>query len=332
MSGPIERRSADDGGHVSAAIVDQASAWLVKIWSGVATTEDYEACARWRAAHADHERAWQRLQALEQKLDAVPRGIAHETLKRSAISTNRRRALKGLAVLLSGGAATHVAGRTTAWQHLVADHRTRIGEIRTLVLADSTRITLNTASAIDVTFDAQRRRVELRSGEIMISTASDPRPFVVATAHGTVRALGTRFSVRHTGDDISRVAVFEGAVLIRPDHGNGAPLRLDAGQHSTFSGTTTHDVGINDESTSAWTHGSLVVERMRLDAFVEELSRYRPGVLRCDPAAGHYLLTGVYPLRDTDRILASIENALPIQVIYRHRYWVTVTTREPPTE
>lgn len=331
MPDPVESHAGDEG-HLSTAIVDQASKWLVKVWSGVATAEDYQACARWRAEHADHERAWQRLQTLEQKLDIVPRSIARKTLKRAPISTSRRNTLKGLAVLLTGSAAAYAVGRTAAWQRYVADYRTSTGEIRSIVLADSTQVSLNTSSAIDVQFDAQQRRIELKSGEIMVSTSPDtieaPRPFIVATSHGSVRALGTRFTVRHTDDAISHVAVFQGAVLLQPAEGTATPLRLDTGQQASFSRTTTLDVVPADESASAWTHASLMVERIRLDAFIEELSRYRPGILRCDLSAGHYLLTGVYPLADTDRILASIARALPVKIVYRSPYWVTVMARE----
>ena len=331
MSNPVESHVVDDG-PLSTAIVDQASEWLVKVWSGIATAEDYQACARWRAAHADHERAWQRLQALEQKLDVVPRGIARKALKRASVSIGRRNTLKGLTVLLTGSAAAYAVGRTTAWQRYVADYRTSTGEIRSIVLADSTKVSLNTSSAIDVHFDAKERRIELKSGEIIVSTSPDSaeasRPFIVTTSHGSVRALGTRFAVRHTDDATSQVAVFEGAVLIQPKYNTAHPLRLNAGQQSTFSNKTVEDATPADDNASAWGQGSLMVERMRLDAFIEELSRYRPGVLRCDPSAGHYLLTGVYPLTDTDRILASVEKALPIEVVYRHRYWVTVRARE----
>lgn len=334
--GQGEDQSKSQGKHpgkdLGASVLDQASEWLVKLWSGIATHEDYQACERWRAAHADHERAWQRLQAIDRKLEIVPRSVAQKALKKPSSSLmSRRRTLKGFAVLLTGGAATYGIGRTGAWQAYAADYRTGTGESRTIVLADSTQVILNTASAIDVRFDTQQRRIELHSGEIMVTTAHDPaavaRPFSVTTPHGTVRALGTRFTVRDTNDATAHVVVLEGAVLIQPRDHIAEPLRLEAGQQMSFSGTGGLGASPADESASAWTRGSLMVERVRLDAFIEELSRYRPGVLRCDPSAAHYLLTGVYPLTDTDRILASIEKALPIKVIYRNRYWVTVTAR-----
>jgi transmembrane sensor len=329
MPEPLESPSASDG-RLDAAIVDQASEWLVKVWSGVATPEDLDACAHWRAEHADHERAWQRLQALEQKLETIPPQISSKTLSRRA-SLSRRRTLKSLGALLTGGAVVYVGGRSSTWQRYAADYQTDIGESRSIALADATEVMLNTASAIDVKFDAGQRRVELRAGEILVTTAPDPAPaartFVVTTSQGNVRALGTRFIVRNVDADLSRVAVFEGAVLIQPKLSSAAPMRLAAGQQASFSSTTPYGVTAVDPSLSAWARGSLMVERMRLDDFIAELSRYRPGILRCDPAVGQHLLTGVYPLPDTDRILASIATALPIRVVYRSRYWVTVTTR-----
>lgn len=329
MSRPIEADTADAGAHIDPEVVNQASEWLMKLWSGVATAEDHRACSHWRAAHAEHERAWKRLLRLEQKLDIVPRNVARQALKRPS-SLSRRGTLKALAVMVAGGATADAVRRTSAWQRYSAEHSTGVGEHRALVLADSSSVTLNTASAIDVQFDEHQRRVLLKAGEILVATARDahatPRPFVVATAQGTVRALGTRFTVRRIDDDVSRVEVFEGAVLIQPRY--GTPSRqLDAGFQVTFTNTAEHDRKTTDESASTWIEGSMFAERMRLDAFIAELARYRPGVLRCDPAVAHHVLTGVYSLSDTDRILASIEKALPVKVVYRSQYWVTVTTR-----
>src|SRR5687767_10094708 len=85
-AGSIVRLDAD--------VVDRASEWLVKMWSGAATPEDHEACARWRAAHADHELAWQRLCALDQRLTDVPREVAKKTLGPQRVSLKRRKAIR----------------------------------------------------------------------------------------------------------------------------------------------------------------------------------------------------------------------------------------------
>ncbi|NQD80860.1 iron dicitrate transport regulator FecR, partial [Pseudomonas sp. CrR14] len=59
----------------------------------------------------------------------------------------------------------------------------------------------------------------------------------------------------------------------------------------------------------------------------DELARHRPGVLRCDPAVAKLPLTGVFPLADTDRVLAALQQSLPVEMQRVTRYWVTVRPR-----
>jgi len=67
---------------------------------------------------------------------------------------------------------------------------------------------------------------------------------------------------------------------------------------------------------------------MRLADFLVQLSRHRPGVVRCDPAVAELVVSGVYPLDDTDRVLAALAQALPVRADYATRYWVTVRARQ----
>lgn len=66
---------------------------------------------------------------------------------------------------------------------------------------------------------------------------------------------------------------------------------------------------------------------MPLGQFLDELGRHRRGVLRCDPAVAELPLTGVFPLADTDRVLAALQQSLPVEVYGVTRYWVTVRPR-----
>jgi transmembrane sensor len=63
---------------------------------------------------------------------------------------------------------------------------------------------------------------------------------------------------------------------------------------------------------------------VRLDAFVAELGRYRHGLLRCDPAVAGLRLTGAFQLADTEAVLHNLAQLLPVQLLYRTRYWVTL--------
>ena len=71
----------------------------------------------------------------------------------------------------------------------------------------------------------------------------------------------------------------------------------------------------------------LVADDMRLGDFLAELSRYRSGHLGWDPAVAELRLVGAFPLGDTDRILASLEESLPLRVRRTLSWWVSVEPR-----
>ncbi|PLY43135.1 iron dicitrate transport regulator FecR [Janthinobacterium sp. ROICE36] len=314
---------------IAPAIVQQAAQWMARLWSDDASDEDRAACARWCAAHPHHELAWQRLQAFEGKLHSVPRDVARHALREPAPAAylNRRRALKLLAVLLPVGGLAYLLRGTDAWQVATAGYSTGTGEIREITLPDGTRVMLASASAIDVRFDASERLLVLRTGEILVTTAHDPdptqRPFRVLCRHGTVQALGTRFTLRQD-EYTSRVAVFEGAVEIRLAHAPGHAVGIATGYSAIFSAAIVQSAAPVPASAAAWTQGMLVADNMRLDDLLAELARYRPGLLRCDPTLASLTVSGVFPLRDTDRALHNLALALPVQIVARTRYWVTL--------
>ncbi|MFT3803618.1 MAG: FecR domain-containing protein [Burkholderiaceae bacterium] len=341
-SGPNAGHAVDATAHaaieaaIDPAVVQRASEWMARLWSGEASADDIAGCEAWRAAHPDHERAWSRLQALDDQLGsrigALPASTARRVLLEPAPSSRRRivRMLSALAVL--GGAAYTVRG-TDAWQLATAEYTAGTGQIRDLDLPDGTRVALDTASAIDVRYTDDERRIVLHTGRILVATAPDPlpthRPLLVECAQGTVRALGTRFEVgRAQTPDMARVAVYEGALEIRLGRAaEAAPLRLDAGWQTDISSEAIRPVRPARDADTAWTRGLLIAERMRVADLVAELARYRRGVLRCDDSAAELRVTGVFPLLDTDRALANLMVGMPVDVRYRTRYWATVHAR-----
>lgn len=317
-------------------VLEEAAMWLVTFESGEATAADQAACARWRVDDPSHEMAWQMMtdtiDQLRHGLVGVPSAVVRRTLQADTRVPSRRRALKALAgigALSLAGTSGWMLTRTAAYDRMAADHSTGPGERRTLRLSDGTVVTLNTASAIDVAYGAQHRRIRLRAGEIEVHTAPDAqgRPLVVATRFGTITPLGTRFVVRDvaTGDASITVGVTAGAVRVMSE--GGASSRIDAGQQISFGSLAVGDPAPMDPAIRSWIDGMLVARRMPLPAFVAELARYRPGLLRCDPALASLSVSGAFPLDDTDAALALLENALPVRTRSVTPYWVTVVPR-----
>lgn len=324
--------SLPGGQPVSAAAADGAAEWLTTFMAGAVGEEQRARWCHWRAEHPDNDRAWLHLEAVCARLQGLHGNGAYRAL--SAPNTGngshagRRRALALLAGVGVAGLAGWHLHRSTGWQSLVADLRTGVGERRTWTLDDGTRLVLNTASAVDVRFDGKQRLLVLVAGEISVVTGhqhGDRRPFGVQTAQGSVRALGTAFTVRQR-DGRTDVAVQRSAVALAPAHAQAraAPLVLGAGQRTWFSADRVAPPLAAGSDEIAWTLGSLVADDMRLADFLEELGRYRRGVLRCHPAVADLRFSAVFPLQDTDRILAMLPNSLPVRVRLHTRYWVSV--------
>jgi transmembrane sensor len=310
-------------------VLDAAAAWLVRLHDSAATEADRRACERWRQSDPAHARAWARAEALVHKLGGLPPGLALPVLGRP-VRAARRAAIAKTAALLALGPSLWLGWRATDAQGWLADHRTATGEQRALRLPDGTRVTLNTASALDLRFDAAQRLLWLRTGEMLVETAPDPaatpRPLRVATREGVVQALGTRFTVRQD-DGRTRIAVLEGAVRIRPTQG-GEAMVLDAGRQTRF-GAQRIDVPVPvDAAGTAWTRGMLLADGMRLADVVAELARYRPGLLRCDPAVAELRVSGAFPATDTDRALGMLVSTYRVDAVTRLRgHWVTLVAR-----
>ena len=301
------------------AILEAAATWHVELSISPQDGHLREAHNHWLTSDPRHRLAWERLARLQGKLQQVNPSLARPML--AGIQAKRREVLKALSVLLAAGGTG-----TLAWQHtpdLLADQRTAIGERQTVRLVDGSQLQLNTATAVDIRYSANLRELHLLHGEILIQTAADPqsRPFLVRTPEGSIRALGTRFTV-HSDTGISQVCVQEHAVEVRTALATAAATRVAAGQQLRFTAQSMHTIEPAPDQADAWSRGILLARNQRLDAFLLELQRYRTGYVHCDPGVGALRLSGAFYLADTDRILANLTTTLPVRVQRFTRYWV----------
>lgn len=312
---------------IAPAILSQAAEWLLRLHDddGAAARA---ACARWCAEHPDHARAWQRAQHLLDLLGQVPPAVALPVLGRPR-DAERRATLKRLGLWLTLAPGAWLGLQWVAAPGAGETLRTARGERRPVRLPDGSRVHLDTDTRLALHFDAGQRTLFLSRGQILVDTAADarlpPRPFQVRTAHGQVRALGTRFSVR-IEDDRTQLALLDGGLEIRA--GAAAAWRLAAGQQGWFDGDGGHGVTPLDDTVIAWTGGMLVADARPLREVLAELSRYRRGVLRCDPEVGALPVSGAFPLDAPERSLAMLEATYPVRVQRAAGgWWVTVAAR-----
>jgi transmembrane sensor len=318
------------GQPISDQIADEAAAWVTLMMSPEASYADHLRLQTWRDAHTDHERAWQHIEAVSARMRTLdPAASTTLTTVATKPLAGRRRATLAMVWLGAAGVAGFAGTRTQTWQETRAQYRTAKGEQQQWVLDDGTQLILNTDSAVNVDYTDDARRIQLISGEILIETGhlahkglTEARPFTVHTGAGQIKALGTRFMVRQDAGRTAVVVLTHG-VLVTP-HTGSTPVLVGAGQQTTFDRLSVDVLQPVAPLSEAWAKGQLIAVDMRLGDFIEELARYRTGILRCDPAVADLRFSGVFPLQDTERILAMLPDSLPIQLHMRTRYWVTI--------
>lgn len=303
----------------------EAAQWLVRLQAGTPSRRDQEAYQAWRASDPAHELASQRAEMVCHALGMVPPSVAMRILDRP-LRTDRRAAVKALAVLIATAPLAWGGYRTVPWQEWSAGARTGRGEIRRMTLDDGTLLVLDTDTSADILFDGATRLVHLHAGEICIETAPDSvhpaRPFVVRSAHGRVRAIGTRFTVR--SGERTQVGVTQGAVEIQPGRARQPACVIRAGYQGSFDDDAISAPVPLPPFADAWSKGVLVADNTPLRAVLDQLGRYRHGLIRCHPSLVALPVTGTYQLKDPERILQLLQDTLPLRIHQRTRYWTSI--------
>jgi transmembrane sensor len=208
-----------------------------------------------------------------------------------------------------------------------SQYATALGEQRTIELADSSIVTLNADSQIELHMDPRHRDVALNRGEAFFKVAHDAaRPFTVKTHAVMVQAVGTQFDVleRPSG---TRVSVLEGRVLIRPlgpgEAGGASAARategLAAGQEARVApdGTIQRNAKADVMERTAWRERRLIFDDAPLEDVIYEFNRYnqspRLSLEGVTPGSHHY--NGIFDAADPDSLaeLLSREPDLAIE-------------------
>ncbi|KGK43214.1 hypothetical protein LH51_01535 [Nitrincola sp. A-D6] len=300
---------------------------LLLDWQMQVEPDSWERIRRWRAAHPDHERAWQQIENTQQQLSVLSPTTAK--LARNTLSSgqqSRRRSLKIIALLCMGTGSGWLISRQPGITIGQDQHYTGTGEQLELQLPGGSHIQLNSRTAIRLSYNHDNTQIHLLQGEIFIQTAANPaappRPVLITTAQGVLTPVGTAFNVRQLHDS-TQVAVIAGQVLLIQGPVQ-EPHLIPTGETLLFSNTALVSQNQVMPADTAWRQGMLIADSMPLRQFVEQLERYHRGVIRLDPALDTLRVSGSYPIQDTHRVLESLSHSLPITLEQRSRYWISL--------
>lgn len=316
---------------VSAKVLDAAIAWQLCLDCGNSSAVEQAEFTKWHEACEEHARAWLQLGMLDHRFSTTSVPVRNALLNaRDGVHQRVSKMGSGLASIALVCGLALLAGKSyLPIDYWMADQRTATGEQRQMQLADGSVLNLNTHSAVDIEFDDTTRRIVLQEGEIMVQTShGDPRPFIVQTRDGSLRALGTRFMVKRE-DDGTRLSVLQSRVAAHPESSANETLYSEGQQVLMHRDRLGQMLAVN-AGADAWTRGMLVLDNVRLADMVRELNRYRRGHLGVDPEVADLRITGSFPLNNTELALNALLPTLPVQIQQRTPWWVTVSAK-PPT-
>lgn len=309
---------------LSPRVLEQAADWLMRLHEAPRDATLLSQWQHWHDGHPDHAHAWARAERLLGLTAQVPVPLARQALAHAAPPC-RRVALRSLAVLAVAPGAGWLAWRL--WEQAAWDASLRTANTQRLNqgLEDGSQLDLNVDTALDIAFDGQQRLLRLRHGEIHVSTAADQRrparPFRVASPHGMMEALGTRFTVR-VFDDTTVLNVQDG--MVRVDAGEGSSRqRVDSGQQLRWGHGPLPSPVAAEPGADAWRHGMLVVDAWPLAQVLAELQRYQRGWLQADAAIAALPVSGAFPIHDLQRSVAMLQSTYPLLAERRLGGWRT---------
>ena len=323
--GTAARPRPGDDAPVAAQVLDAAITWQLELDAGAAPAAVRTAFGAWLEADPEHRRAWRQLCALDGSLRPLQATPVRAALLRAPRNRHRRTAATVLAGALLGGVGLAALEQQMPLAARLADHGTATGERRQFALPDGSRLYLNTRSAVDLAFDAERRALHLTAGEILVETAhatAETRPFVVLTADGALRALGTRFVVRKL-EHGTLLTVVHSAVAARPARRTDEQ-RIGDGERALVHADGVDPAAPAPADADAWRDGMLVVEDAPLAEIVAELGRHRRGHVGVDAAVANLRVTGTFSLDDTGLALQALADGLGLRLLRRGPWWLTL--------
>jgi transmembrane sensor len=186
------------------------------------------------------------------------------------------------------------------------------------MLADGSRVTLNTNSRIEVRLRADRRIIELVRGEALFEVAHDAqRPFDVQAGDVVARAVGTQFDIDKR-EKRTVVTVVEGRVAMTVAGAPSGQLPvLVAGDRVVIDGAGSSKLehGVSSIEATAWTQHQLVFKRRPLGEITDEFNRYNLGRIEIrDPSLQQQEVTGTFRSDDVASFVAVLAGIQGVHV------------------
>ncbi|MFC5411779.1 FecR family protein [Larkinella bovis] len=204
-------------------------------------------------------------------------------------------------------------------------YTTKFGEIRTVTLPDSSRVTLNANTLLEVPrFDVNPKVREVRltgEAEFSVKHTADHRRFIVRTPDQLeVQVLGTEFTVYSRAKG-SKVFLNKGRVQVRSlANQASAPLVIAPGDLVEVSKQGNFQVHHHQSATvhTAWKENRFVFENTPLSEIASQLNeQFGVHIIVADSALAQRTIGGTFKAQNADELLPILSDMLNMTVNQR---------------
>jgi transmembrane sensor len=309
-------RQGPDGPVPSNELRAEAATWIARLRDEQRDPRLEAQFRGWLDESEEHRRAFARMTQVWEEAGNI-RIRAHGTI--SAVRTERGSRFNRWAPSLAASLILVGVGAVYYWRDGVFE--TGIGQEKTRLLRDGTRIVLNTDTRIEVKYDEHARRVRLIRGEAWFEVSKRPTwPFIVIVGDQEIRALGTSFIVRHDEVQDLSVTLVDGRISVAPIARNDAvpsqaPQFLAPGERLVVS---PHQAPAMDRPElsriTAWERGRVEFEETPLKDATLEMNRYNTIRISVpDAEVAQLRIGGVFHAGDSDEFVKIVTAALGLR-------------------
>lgn len=191
------------------------------------------------------------------------------------------------------------------------------GGIYQVVLADGTKVWLNSASSLKypVSFNTSDQRIVELSGEGFFDVTQSDKKFIVKTSKVDIAVLGTKFNVSsYAGDKFISTTLVEGAVVLSNDY-NSIVLKPNDQGYLNKDSNKFYVKNVDVKLFTAWREGKFYFEKQKLKDLLKIVGRwYDVQIIIESPVLEEKLFTGVINKKDSFKhLLKMISQSLNIE-------------------
>ena len=288
----------------AAVIYEEAIQWIVEMDLGLSEQRQVE-LQQWMRQSEQHKttlfeqaKLWDELNILGKLSEIFPAEKPQKQTKYYLVAASILLIfLTGMLVKGVWRENDYLTPAHTDSQLYAQNYFTQKGDVETYILPDGSKLTLNTDSSTNISFNKDRRNIFLQHGEVFIEVAKDKnRPLNIIVGDKVIQAVGTAFNVQYFTNQMIEVVVSEGKVMFAEEsilqqninfsehfpQSKGA-LLLTAGDKvvSKKDQAITNELVVekifdNLDKSLSWLDGHLSFAGESMEVAIEKVNRYLP--------------------------------------------------------